>query len=155
MTFINLAAGLDVWAVSASLYTRRDELKGVPVGEIPLYANNVMSARLDKWASMRVFLAKCRRMAEGTQHELISATIEQLQPGEVTIWTKDPRELIYVEVAIVTNPGALLFHGNQAMHLPVGSAVAYGSKIWSSAINVGDRGRIHLVLELEKRREET
>lgn len=155
MTFINLAAGLDVWAVSSLLYRYRDELKAVPVAEIPLYANNVMSARLDKWGSMRTLLAKCRRMAEGTQHDMISASIEMLQPGEVTIWRKNPNELIYVEVGLVTNPGALLFHGNQAMHLPVGNAVAYGSKIWSSAINVGDRGRIHLVLELEKRREET
>lgn len=154
MTFINLAVGLDVWAVSASLFRYRDDLKAAPVGEIPLYANNVMSARLDKWGSMRVFLAKCRRMAEGAQWELYSATIAQLQPGDPIGWWNTASERLMVEIALVTNPGAMLFHGNQTMHLPVGSAVAYGTKVWNSAINVGDRGRIHLVLELEKRREE-
>lgn len=154
MTFINLAVGLDVWAVSASLFRYRDELKTTPVGMMAVYANGRMDPKLEKWGSMRTFLAKCRRMSEGSQWELLSSRIEQLQPGDPIDWWKSPDERLVVEVCLVTNPGAILLHGNQVMHLPVGHAVAYGTKVWNSAINCGDRGRIHLVLELEKRAEE-
>ena len=155
MTFINLASGLDVWAVTSTLFKFRDELKADPSGEMVLFEANKFHERLDKWGSMRTFLAKCRRLAEGTQYELNHARIEQLQPGAVHHWGRLEDDLILVHVALVTNPGAILFHGNQSLHLPVGAAVAYGVRVWNSAINVGDRGRIHLVLELERREELT
>jgi hypothetical protein len=105
----------------------------------------------EKWSSLRMAIGKARQIAEAKGFVLIRAEIEGLKSGEHQEWTRDNDNTgIIVHVGIVTNPASAVFAGAESATLIPGQVIAFGSKLWRSAVNQGDTARWHLVLRFVK-----
>lgn len=55
-----------------------------------------------------------------------------------------------VHLALVTNPGAILYSGGEAHYLEAGAACDYDVHVLHSAANYGDTPRVHLLIDYRR-----
>ncbi len=157
MNFLRPLGWVDPWSLAVWLYKEQGKLRGEDgVRRLVVIRPGENNAQYrhpdlsDKWKTLRNAIARARRLAEQGNLELVQAELEALDPGGFIDWEKGGKE-VAVHIAVVTNPAATLYCGNEFTVLGAGQIVARaGDTLWS-AVNLGDTPRIHLILTLRER----
>jgi hypothetical protein len=164
MNFAFLAF-VDVFDFAASLRPRLGLLKG---GRLVIRGPRkdaadpdddlafVMAKEAARWPELKTTLSHVERLGDkagGVDFGRIH--LEMLMPGQTLPWSHETTP--YAEMfqrahlALRTNPGAALFSGNEAWHVPTGHVVAINRRAPCSAINMGEHSRIHLIIDFKIR----
>ena len=119
---------------------------------------------LQQWASMKRLLAQAKKlvMSEPIARQLLSgemgrAMVSRLDPGSTIFWHVDDgpyhQKHARFHVALVTNPGCLVYSGPEMVHMPVGSLWYVNNRGRHWAANWGHHYRLHLIFEMRKAEE--
>lgn len=172
---------IDVWPLSAALFkerarfsenTKRQEQPGGAHKETQsillrgpedadeenwfLDIKQVDYPILKNWKSAKSVLERVRKAVNN--RPLGKVMIVQLRPAASVAWHVDngPYYDAYhrLHLPLVTNPGAQMFSGLAALHIPVGHLIHIDNRVLHSAINVGQHPRIHMIIDVKKPEEE-
>lgn len=116
---------------------------------------------LTEWPTMKSLLAKAKKaiMAEPIAKAYLSgemgrAMVSRLDPGSTIFWHVDDgpyhSKHIRFHLALVTNPGCILYSAAESMHVPVGMLTYFNNSPRHSAANWGAFHRLHLIFEMRR-----
>lgn len=111
-----------------------------------------------KWPEIGNLLGRLKRDADARfgEIEFGHAWLELLDRNTTMPWTP-PADGLYVEqhtrlhLALRTNPACVLFAGTEAWHAAAGFLTVVNRRVPTSAANLGEYGRIHLVADVRKK----
>jgi hypothetical protein len=113
----------------------------------------VAAAETRRWPELRTFLARIGRLG-GTSPpvEFGAISLEMLMPDTALSWSRpEPSEYGEAQLAVRTNPNAMMYAGNEAMHLLPGALTMVARGVHRSAVNLGFYPRIHLIVEFRRK----
>jgi hypothetical protein len=114
-------------------------------------------AATQKWPELRAALERILRVGKALGGiDLGRIELELVSPGAALPWRREVGD--YVEryerlhLALRTNPGAIVYSGNEGLHLLVGAATIVARRgVPTSAVNMGESPRIHLVVDFRRK----
>jgi Aspartyl/Asparaginyl beta-hydroxylase len=108
----------------------------------------VSSPDTRKWPELKALLSKLHLLGGATPVEFGSIAFELLMPDSTVPWCDVP-DTGYAEaqLALRTNPQAIVYAGNEAAHLLPGAVTLISRAPKRAAVNFGAWPRIHLIVE--------
>lgn len=108
-----------------------------------------------KWAELTNTISRLMRLGAqilpGTKLERGRIFFEMLDPGAALAWDFDQspyrQRFVRLHLPLRTNPGAMVYAGTESVNMLPGQLTLVRNAM-SSAINLGDFGRIHLCLDI-------
>ena len=148
MNFIRTLGFVPYWAAATWLYRRQNLVEGAGYRTRALLADGALDPALDNAVPISNLIARARRVAEGMNLVLAGADLVWLDAGADVAWRQGD-DAIAAHVGIVTNPGSMLYSGNESALVLPGQVVAISTKPLWSMINAGETPFVTLRLMLE------
>lgn len=115
----------------------------------------VAASESRKWPELKAFLARLQRLGGATPIEFGSIAFELLMPDSIVPWQQSPMsEFGEAQLALRTNPQAMVYAGNESAHLLPGALTVINRAVMRSAVNFGAWPRIHLIVEFRVKQAE-
>jgi len=106
---------------------------------------------LSEWPEAQAILETVNAAVPG---QLGKVMLIELKPGGALAWHIDQgpysEQHLRLHLPVITNPGAMLYSGGEAVHLPVGLLTEFDNTSLHSAANFGEYPRVHLVIDVRK-----
>lgn len=106
-----------------------------------------------KWAELQNTIGRIQRVGEQIVGKVERGRIflEMLDPGGILQWRTEEgpyyENFLRVHLPIRTNPAAVIWSGAEFSHLPAGQLTLVNVRAPSSAVNMGEYSRVHLICD--------
>lgn len=148
----------------AELFPRTGDIRVLPIrgpgrnGDPDDDAAFVWTRGREKWPALTAVLNQFERSASVSgEIEWGRIYFEQLMSGAIIPWTKDDTayasRFFRTHLALRSNPLTRVYCGVASMLMIVGDVNVLGQRLPTSAINLGETPRVHLVIDFRRKDE--